>query len=80
MPKRSLPNAAMWAMEDIYKMAVEIERFATAVAPTDSGPVPTRTTLLYNTKQIQLLSTRIQLAIIKEHPSAPAKVMKNQRG
>lgn len=76
MAKRALPNAAMWALEDIYRMAVEMERYAAAIAPTDSGPIPTRTALLYNVKQIQLRSTQIQLAVVKEHPQAPAKVLK----
>jgi hypothetical protein len=66
----------MWALEDIYRMVVEMERHAAAIAPTDSGPIPTRSALLYNIKQIQIQSSRIQLAIIKIHPTAPAKVLR----
>lgn len=73
MPKRDLPNAAMHALEDIYELAIEIERHAAAVRPSETSPMPTRTALLFHLNEIRVKASRLQLVVMKEHPKAPMK-------
>ena len=71
MPKRPLPNLAMWALEDAYSALLLIERELNALM---DDPQPTRAALVGGMARCRVTAANARATITEAHPKVRSKV------